>query len=154
MGEGNALTMTMVGTKLYCAPEIMTGNRYNESVASAEWATHRSSSSGGGSSVSLLRLFNKKKHSSPTAATSCRHHVAPQQPRCYHNAMHGTLRCATVEGRSRLRSSRVMRVTIIRGISATAVCCVRLASRACCAARVMCGGAHNMPAVLCSERTT
>ena len=29
----DALTMTMVGTKLYCAPEIMMRQRYNESVA-------------------------------------------------------------------------------------------------------------------------
>ena len=31
---GDALTMTMVGTKLYCAPEIMMMERYNESAAS------------------------------------------------------------------------------------------------------------------------
>ena len=31
---GNELTMTMVGTKLYCAPEIIMMQRYNESVAS------------------------------------------------------------------------------------------------------------------------
>ena len=31
----DALTMTMVGTKLYCAPEVITGQRYNESAASA-----------------------------------------------------------------------------------------------------------------------
>ena len=30
----DALTMTMVGTKLYCAPEVITGQRYNESAAS------------------------------------------------------------------------------------------------------------------------
>ena len=30
----DALTMTMVGTKLYCAPEVITGERYNESAAS------------------------------------------------------------------------------------------------------------------------
>ena len=33
-GHDDALTMTMVGTKLYCAPEIMMQQRYNESVAS------------------------------------------------------------------------------------------------------------------------
>ena len=32
--ENDALTMTMVGTKLYCAPEVMVGDRYNESAAS------------------------------------------------------------------------------------------------------------------------
>ena len=31
---GDELTMTMVGTKLYCAPEIIMMQRYNESVAS------------------------------------------------------------------------------------------------------------------------
>ena len=30
----DAATMTMVGTKLYCAPEIMMMERYNESAAS------------------------------------------------------------------------------------------------------------------------
>ena len=30
----DAVTMTMVGTKLYCAPEIMMQQRYNESAAS------------------------------------------------------------------------------------------------------------------------
>ena len=34
-GHSDALTMTMVGTKLYCAPEIMMMERYNESAASA-----------------------------------------------------------------------------------------------------------------------
>ena len=29
----DALSMTMVGTKLYCAPEVMVGERYNESAA-------------------------------------------------------------------------------------------------------------------------
>ena len=29
----DALSMTMVGTKLYCAPEVMMMQRYNESVA-------------------------------------------------------------------------------------------------------------------------
>ena len=33
-GHDDALTMTMVGTKLYCAPEVITGQRYNESAAS------------------------------------------------------------------------------------------------------------------------
>ena len=33
-GHNDALTMTMVGTKLYCAPEVITGQRYNESAAS------------------------------------------------------------------------------------------------------------------------
>ena len=33
--EDDVLTMTMmVGTKLYCAPEVITGQRYNESAAS------------------------------------------------------------------------------------------------------------------------
>ena len=32
----DALTMTMVGTKLYCAPEVITGERYNESAASIQ----------------------------------------------------------------------------------------------------------------------
>ena len=35
---GDALTMTMVGTKLYCAPEIMMQERYNESAASVLYA--------------------------------------------------------------------------------------------------------------------
>ena len=30
--DGQALSMTIVGTKLYCAPEIMMRQRYNESV--------------------------------------------------------------------------------------------------------------------------
>ena len=30
--QGDALSMTMVGTELYCAPEIMLKERYNESV--------------------------------------------------------------------------------------------------------------------------
>ena len=34
VGE-DALSMSMVGTKLYCAPEVMVGERYNESVASS-----------------------------------------------------------------------------------------------------------------------
>ena len=29
----DALSMTMVGTKLYCAPEVMMLERYNESAA-------------------------------------------------------------------------------------------------------------------------
>jgi len=33
-GNDDALTMSIVGTKLYCAPEIMMGQRYNESAAS------------------------------------------------------------------------------------------------------------------------
>ena len=33
-GQSDALAMTMVGTKLYCAPEIMMMERYNESAAS------------------------------------------------------------------------------------------------------------------------
>ena len=33
VGE-DALSMSMVGTKLYCAPEVMVGERYNESAAS------------------------------------------------------------------------------------------------------------------------
>ena len=32
--EGDVLTMTMVGTQAYCAPEVITGQRYNESAAS------------------------------------------------------------------------------------------------------------------------
>ena len=32
----DALTMTMVGTKMYCAPEVITGERYNESAASTK----------------------------------------------------------------------------------------------------------------------
>ena len=33
-GHSDALSMTMVGTKMYCAPEIMMMERYNESAAS------------------------------------------------------------------------------------------------------------------------
>ena len=34
MSGDDALTMTMVGTKLYCAPEISLSQRYNEKAAS------------------------------------------------------------------------------------------------------------------------
>merc|ERR1712196_603608 len=32
MGSDDVLTMSIVGTKLYCAPEVITGQRYNESA--------------------------------------------------------------------------------------------------------------------------
>ena len=32
----DAVTMTMVGTKLYCAPEVISRQRYNESAASVD----------------------------------------------------------------------------------------------------------------------
>ena len=35
-GHNDALTMTMVGTQVYCAPEVITGQRYNESTASCQ----------------------------------------------------------------------------------------------------------------------